>query len=105
MTQIRRLHSPHGVFVPKYAHRKVGEDVITSVMSFFFLFMLSLAVIAIALGMTGLDMTTSMSGAVAALANIGPGLGSIIGPTGNYAGINDTAKWILAAECSSDGSS
>ncbi len=97
VTQIRRLHSPHGVFVPKYAHRKVGEDVITSVMSFFFLFMLSLAVIAIALGMTGLDMTTSMSGAVAALANIGPGLGSIIGPTGNYAGINDTAKWILAA--------
>ncbi len=97
VTQIRRLHSPHGVFVPKYAQRKVGEDVIASVMAFFFLFMLSLTVLAISLGMTGLDMITSMSGAVAALANIGPGLGPVIGPTGNYSGINDTAKWLLAA--------
>jgi trk system potassium uptake protein TrkH len=47
--------------------------------------------------MTGLDMTTSISGAAAALANIGPGLGSEIGPSGNYGGLNDLAKWLLAA--------
>ena len=49
-----------------------------------------------ALSLTGLDFVTSVSGAAAALANIGPGLGEIIGPAGNYASLNDTAKWILS---------
>jgi len=85
------------MFVPKYDQRKVGEDVISSVIAFFMMFMLSLAVLSLALGMTGLDMLTAVSGSAAALANIGPGLGPEIGPAGNYAGINDTAKWLLSA--------
>lgn len=94
--QIRRLHSPRGIFITRYEGRPVGEDVVSSVMSFFVLFMVTLGALSVALGMTGLDMTTSVSGAAAALANIGPGLGEIIGPTGNYATLNDTAKWLLA---------
>lgn len=96
-TQIQRIHSPNGVFYPKYNKRKVGQDVMSSVMAFLMFFMLSLAVLSVGLGMTGLDMVTSISGAASALANIGPGLGPVIGPAGNYAGINDTAKWLLAA--------
>jgi trk system potassium uptake protein TrkH len=56
----------------------------------------TLGIVAILLGLTGLDFITSVSGASAALANIGPGLGLEIGPAGNFAGLNDTAKWILA---------
>ena len=46
----------------------------------------------------GADMTdpAAISGAAAALANIGPGLGDQIGPAGNFAGLNDTAKWMLS---------
>jgi trk system potassium uptake protein TrkH len=66
-------------------------------MAFFVLFMVTLAVLSVALGMTGLDAVTSISGAAAALANIGPGLGTEIGPDGNYSGLNDIAKWLLAA--------
>ncbi|WP_421701312.1 TrkH family potassium uptake protein [Aliiroseovarius sp.] len=95
--QIQSIHSPHGVFTPRYAGRRVGEDVLSSVMGFFVLFVVSLGLISVLLGMTGLDFITSVSGAAAALANIGPGLGSEIGPAGNYAGLNDTAKWILIA--------
>jgi trk system potassium uptake protein TrkH len=95
--QIQRIHSPNGVFMPKYEGRTVAEDVISSVMGFFMLFILSLAVLAVALGMTGLDMITSISGAASALGNIGPGLGAEIGPSGNFASINNTAKWLLAA--------
>jgi trk system potassium uptake protein TrkH len=36
-----------------------------------------------------------VSGAATAIANIGPGLGKIIGPSGNFASLNDTAKWLL----------
>ncbi len=95
-TQIRRIHSPHGVFSPRYEKRPISEDVLNSVMAFFVLFMLSLGVFAVALGMLGLDAITSISGAAAALANIGPGLGPEIGPSGNFSGLPDAAKWILA---------
>lgn len=94
--QIRRLHSPNGVFSPKYNKRSVPDDVMSSVMAFFMFFLLSLAVLSVALGMTGLDTITSISGAATALANVGPGLGAEIGPAGNFGGLNDTAKWLLA---------
>jgi len=95
-SQIRQIHSPHGVFTPRYEGRPISEDVLNSVIAFLVAFILSLGGTAVLLGMTGLDFITSISGAAAALANIGPGLGLEIGPAGNYANINDTAKWILA---------
>lgn len=95
-TQIRRIHSPHGVFTPRYQGKPVGEDVLSSVMAFFSLFIVTLGATAILLAATGLDIVTSISGASAALANIGPGLGDIIGPAGNFGPLSDTAKWILA---------
>ena len=94
--QLRKIRSPHGVFVPRYDGRPVSDEVLNSVISFFVFFIVSLGTLSVALGMTGLDLTTSVSGAAAALANIGPGLGDQIGPAGNFAGLNDTAKWMLA---------
>ena len=60
-------------------------------------FVLSMGILSWALALTGLDFITSVSGAATALANVGPGLGSPIGPAGNFAGLNDTAKWLLTA--------
>ncbi len=96
IAQIQRFYVPSGVFQPHYQNRAVSDEVISSVMAFFVLFMASLAGIAILLGLTGLDMLTAISGAAAALANIGPGLGDIIGPAGNYSSLTDSAKWILS---------
>jgi trk system potassium uptake protein TrkH len=95
--QIRRIHSPHGIFTPRYAGRSVTEDVMNSVMAFFVMFIVSLGVFAVALAMTGLDFVTAVSGAATALANVGPGLGDRIGPAGNFAGLSDPAKVILTA--------
>ncbi|MBV2358194.1 TrkH family potassium uptake protein [Thalassococcus sp. CAU 1522] len=94
--QLRKIQAPHGVFTPRYDGRPVSDDVLSSVMSFFVFFVVSLGVLSVALGMTGLDFVTSVSGAAAALANIGPGLGDQIGPAGNFAGLGDTAKWMLS---------
>ena len=94
--QIRRIHQPSGVFQPRYEGRPVSEEVLSSVMSFFVLFYATLGVLAICLGATGLDMVTALSGAVATLANIGPGLGDIIGPAGNFSQLPDTAKWMMS---------
>jgi trk system potassium uptake protein len=94
--QLRRIRSPHGVFVPRYDGRPVSQEVLNSVISFFTFFVITLGVISVALAFTGLDMITSISGAATAIANIGPGLGPEIGPAGNFAGLNDVAKWILS---------
>jgi trk system potassium uptake protein TrkH len=93
--QLGRIRSPHGVFIPRYEGRAVGPDVLNSVMSFFVFFIGTMGLIAVALSMTGLDFVTSVSGAGAALANIGPGLGDTIGPAGNFGPLPDVAKWIL----------
>ena len=95
--QLRRIRSPHGVFSPQYNGRVVSDEVLNSVMSFFVFFVVTLGIVAAALSLTGLDFTTSISGAAASLANIGPGLGAEIGPTGNYGQLTDAAKWILSA--------
>ena len=96
-TQLKRLMQPHGVFIPYYNKRPIPETVEESVMGFFFLFMASFALLATALGLTGLDFITAVSGAASAIANVGPGLGDIIGPAGTYASLPDSAKWLLSA--------
>jgi trk system potassium uptake protein TrkH len=96
ITQIKLLHSPNGVFSPRYAGKTVDEDVISSVMSFLFFFFLTFGICAVTLSMMGIAPITAISGAASAIANIGPGLGPEIGPTGNFAGLPDMAKWVLA---------
>ncbi|MEM9855043.1 MAG: TrkH family potassium uptake protein [Pseudomonadota bacterium] len=94
--QVRQIYSPSGVFTPRYDGRPVSQDVVDSVMSFFVVFIATLVLLAVLLSMTGLDVITAVSGAAAALANIGPGLGAEIGPAENYGGLNGTAKWLLS---------
>jgi trk system potassium uptake protein TrkH len=96
-TQISQLLHPHGVFIPHYNGKPVAQDVNTSVMSFFFLYALCFTVIAVLLSFIGLDFLTAMSGSATALSNVGPGLGSTIGPAGNFSTLPDSAKWILSA--------
>ncbi|NQV59051.1 MAG: TrkH family potassium uptake protein [Alphaproteobacteria bacterium] len=95
--QMGRLLQPHGVFVANFNRRPITESVMDSVMSFFFLFALSFAFLAAALSLMGLDFLTAVSAAGTAIANVGPGLGDIIGPSGTFAPLPDLAKWLLAA--------
>ena len=94
--QLYNLVQPHGIYIPYYNHRPIPEEVIGSVMSFFFVFFATYIGLAIMLGLLGLDFITSVSAAASAISNVGPGLGSIVGPEGNYATLPTTAKWILS---------
>ena len=94
--QLGKIRSPNGVFVVRYDRRPVDDEVLSSVMSFFMFFVLTMGLLSVALSLTGLDFITSLSGAATALANVGPGLGNEIGPAGNFSGLNDTAKWLLS---------
>ena len=93
---MRRLVHPRGVFRMTYQGRPLSADVISSVTIFCFVYFISFAALTAAVAATGLDFTTSLTGAAQAIGNIGPGLGEIIGPAGNFKPLPDAAKWLLA---------
>ena len=92
----RRIVYPSGIFVKRYNGRPLSDNVSAAVLSFVFLFLASFAVISVALSLIGLDPVTAISGAATAISNVGPGLGPIIGPAGNFQPLPDAAKWLLA---------
>ncbi len=96
VAQVRRIHSPSGVFIPRFEGRPIEDEALSSVMSFFYFFALTLGLFTVALSMIGLEPITAISGAATTLANVGPGLGPEIGPSGNFAGLPDAAKWLMA---------
>ncbi|MGB0906219.1 MAG: TrkH family potassium uptake protein [Maricaulaceae bacterium] len=79
----------------RYGGKPLPDQVVYSVMGYFFLFFMTFAVVAITLSMIGLDPVTAWSGAGSAVANVGPGLGEIIGPAGTYQSLPGSAKWVL----------
>ncbi|QJE73994.1 TrkH family potassium uptake protein [Aerophototrophica crusticola] len=95
-TQVHKLFSPRRVLPLAYNGKPVDAEVIVSVMGFTFVYMALILIIAVGLGLTGLDFVTAISGAASALGNVGPGLGSLIGPVGNYSTLEDEAKWLLS---------
>ncbi len=95
--QIRRLHSPSAMIDVRYEGRRVGDDVINSVIVFFTLFILTFGVVAVALSFTGLEMKTAFTAAWTAVANVGPAFGPGVGPTGAVDGFPALARWIMIA--------
>jgi len=53
--------------------------------------------LALLLSMIGLDFISAVSGAATAICNVGPALGDVIGPMGNFGTLPDAAKWVLSA--------
>ena len=88
--------SPHAVVFPRYDDKPVTDDIMFGVLSFITIFFLTTIICALGLSLTGLDLITSLSGTLTAVANVGPGLGSIIGPDKSFILLPNTAKWLLA---------
>ena len=94
--QLKKLISPNSIIISKYNNQNITDDFIKSVIIFIFSFIFLFLIISILLSISGLDFLTSISGAASAISNVGPGLGEMIGPNGNYKNIPDISKWILA---------
>ena len=95
MNQIKKIIYPKGIFVIKYAENSINEKFIASIISFIFFYFLIFFCLSALLSLTGLDFITSISGAATSISNVGPGLGSTIGPNGNFSSLPDISKWIL----------
>ena len=94
--QLKRIIYPKGVFVLKYDQNPVDNKFIASIISFIYMYLVIFFIISALLSLSGLDFITSISGAATSISNVGPGLGSIIGPNGNFSSLPDISKWILS---------
>ena len=94
--QIRSLVHRNRVLLPTYNGTPVTENIIRSVIGFIVLYILGFVLLGLAISAFNIDILTAYSAAAQALSNVGPGLGPIIGPSGNYAALPDGVKWLLA---------
>ncbi|MBX3570198.1 MAG: TrkH family potassium uptake protein [Rhizobiaceae bacterium] len=93
---LQRLIYPHRVLTVRYGDRTVDPDTQRAVILFIASFFIIWGIGIILLGATGLDFVTAATGALTAITNVGPGLGPVIGPVGNFSSLPDTSKAILA---------
>ncbi len=94
--QLKKIIYPRGIFIIKYDNNNVNEKFMASIISFIYLYIVIFFVIAALLSLSGLDFTTSISGAATSISNVGPGLGELIGPNGNFSQLPDFSKWVLS---------
>jgi len=94
--QFKLLVHPNAVWVQKYGNRPVNDQLLGSVLAFCFVYFASICGLALVLSLYDLDFVTALTGAATAIANVGPGLGSSIGPDGNFGGLPEGAKWWIS---------
>ena len=96
VNQIKKLVYPHGVFSIKYNNEKISNTFVYSIITFIFIYFFIFFILAAFLSLNGLDFVTAISGSASAISNVGPGLGDIIGPNGNFSGLPDLSKLSLS---------
>jgi len=96
INQIKKLVYPHGVFSIKYNNEKISNKFIYSIITFVFLYFFIFFILAALLSINGLDFVTALSGSASAISNVGPGLGDVIGPNGNYSVLPNFSKLSLS---------
>ena len=96
INSLKKIIYPKGIFVLKYDRSPIDNKFISSIISFIYMYLIIFFFITALLSLTGLDFVTSISGAATAISNVGPGLGSIIGPNGDFSSLPDVSKWILS---------
>ena len=96
ITQIRKLNEHHAVLMMRFNGKSVNENTYNSIMGFFFMYIFLFILSAVSLSLFNLDFLTAFSAAASAISNVGPGLGEMIGPSGNYFLLDNGAKWILS---------
>ena len=94
--QIKKLISPNTVVILNYNNQKIEDSFINSVIIFIFSYLFLFVIISMLLSITGLDFLSAVSGSATAISNVGPGLGDMIGPNGNFGEVSNISKWILS---------
>jgi trk system potassium uptake protein TrkH len=92
---VKRLYSPNRMITLRYKGNVLADDVPHAILAFLAVFIATVALFTVILSLTGVDFVTAYSSSVTALANVGPGVGPTVGPSGNFSSLPILAKWVL----------
>lgn len=93
--EIYKIIHPRSVYTVKFNGKVITEEILASIMAFFFLYMFILAASILVVSMDGKDLLSTVTAVIASIGNIGPGMG-IVGPMGNFSEFSDLSKVVLA---------
>ncbi len=94
--EIRHLIHPRSVVSVKLDKKPVDTVVLRGVQAFFVTYMLVLVSSILLLSLENFDLTTTSTAVFACINNIGPGLGKVVGATGNFSAFSPFGKLLLS---------
>lgn len=94
--EVQRLLHPRSVGVIKFEGRTVDTRTVNGVAAYTVVYLVIMVAALLLVSLDKMDMETNITAVVSCFNNIGPGLGQIIGPAGNYSTYGDFSKWVLA---------
>lgn len=93
--EIRKVLHPQAVVVTKLGGRPIRADVLHNVLAFLAIYVLTFFLGTALLAALGNDLITALSGTIAAMSSIGPGLGEV-GPVSHYGELGVGAHLLLS---------
>ncbi|MCB1418585.1 MAG: TrkH family potassium uptake protein, partial [Notoacmeibacter sp.] len=97
-SRLRMAVRPNRISPAYFEGEIVRPSAVDSLLIFSILYAATAALFGLVYAAFGLDFETALSASVTALANVGPGIGPVIGPAGNFATLPDPVKWLLSLE-------
>lgn len=92
VTAFKRILHPTAIFPIRLNGKSVDRTIVSHIISFFVLYMLSFGIGTLVFSALGLDLLTSLGSAATSLGNVGPGMGDF-GPIGNFSEMPTFGKW------------
>lgn len=93
--EVTKIFHPRAIIPIKINGRALSSDIITSIISFFVLYIIIISLGTILISLEGFDLVTSFTAIIASLGNIGPGYG-FSGPLQTYGQFSNFGKVFLS---------
>ncbi len=93
--ELKYLLHPRAVFVFRINGEPARSGLVNAVAAFFFIYIMSVLTLTLALSAAGIDAFTSFTAVLGTIGTVGPGFGEV-GPTKNYGHFSDYAKYVLS---------
>lgn len=95
LAELKKLIHPRAVVPVRFCGEPVEPEILSTIASFFALYVAIVAVASMMLAMMGLDIMSAISAVTTCMAGCGPGLSSV-GPMSNYDAVPIAGKWLLS---------
>ena len=95
MRSLKSIFSPHSVYSIKVDDEYLEKETVDVIQTFFFAYIAIMIFSVILVSTDYIDLIGVFTSVVTCLSNVGPGLGSIVGPVGNFSSLSVLSKLTL----------